>query len=296
MELSTLRYFLAVAREENMTNAAASLHISQPALSYQMARLEEELGKQLFIRTNRNMELTEDGMFLLSRAEEIISLADQTYREIQNEPDEIRGDVYIGAAESKAIHFIAEVIAEIRKKYPHIIFHFYSGNYDDVYSRISHGSLDFAIMIEPFPFQNLEKIELPSKDRTGIIIPKDHPLAGRKCIRAEDLRNLPLIMAMRSYMNKADYADQFDIPESELNIAATGNLIYNLAILAEHRIGAILSLEGLVHTGDDSELVFIPFEPKIERTLVLTWKQNRPLNRAAEVFLNTMREKIDEKL
>ena len=142
----------------------------------------------------------------------------------------------------------------------------------------------------------LEKIELPSKDRTGIIIPKDHPLAGRKCIRAEDLRNLPLIMVMRSYMNKADYADQFGIPESELNIAATGNLIYNLAILAEHRIGAILSLEGLVHTGDDSELVFIPFEPKIERTLVLTWKQNRPLNRVAEVFLNTMREKIDEKL
>jgi hypothetical protein len=143
---------------------------------------------------------------------------------------------------------------------------------------------------------SLTKIELPSKDRIGIIIPKDHPLAGRKCIRAEDLRNLPLIMAMRSYMNKADYADQFGIPESELNIAATGNLIYNLAILAEHRIGAILSLEGLVHTGDDSELVFIPFEPKIERTLVLTWKQNRPLNRAAEVFLNTMREKIDEKL
>lgn len=292
MELSTLRYFLAVAKEKNMTGAAHSLHISQPALSYQIARLEEELGKQLFIRGSRSMELSEEGLFLYSRAEEIVALADQTYREIISEPDDIFGDIYIGAAETKSVHFIAQAIETIRAKYPHIIFHFYSGNYDDVYSRITHGTLDFALMIEPFKFQNLEKLELPLKDRIGIFIHKDHPLAAKKSVTSEDLRNLPLILSVRSHLSIEDYADEFQIPVDEVNIAATGNLIFNLAILAEHKIGAILSLEGLADTGADSELVFIPYVPKTERKIVLAWKQYRPMSRACEEFLNTMKEQL----
>ena len=292
MELSTLRYFLAVAKEKNMTGAARSLHISQPALSYQIARLEEELGKQLFVRGNRSMELSEDGLFLYSRAEEIVALADQTYREIASGPDDIYGDIYIGAAETKSVHFLAQAIERIRAKYPNIIFHFYSGNYDDVYSRISHGSLDFALMIEPFEFQNLEKLELPVKDRIGIFIHKDHPLAAKQTVSSQDLRNLPLILSVRSHLSIEDYADEFGIPVQELNITATGNLIYNLAILAEHKIGAILSLEGLARTGGDSSLVFIPYVPKTERRIVLAWKQYRPMSRACEEFLNTMKEQV----
>lgn len=292
MELTALRYFLAVAKEGNMTSAAASLHISQPALSYQIARLEEELGRQLFIRTNRSMELTEDGMFLRGRAEEILTLADQTQKDLQSESEDIYGDIYIGAAESRSVHFLAEVIADIRKQYPHILFHFHSGNYDDVYERMNRGSLDFALMIEPFDFQNLERIILPVKDRMGIFIRKDHPLAQKKCVTSDDLRNLPLLLTVRSNLSVMDFAQQFGIPENELIMAGSGNLIYNLAILAEHEIGAILSIEGLVNTGSDSSLTFIPFEPLTERRLVFAWKQYRPLSRAAQLFLDKVKERI----
>ena len=291
MELNTLRYFLAVAKEENMTSAAGSLHISQPALSYQIARLEEETGKTLFIRTNRRMTLTEEGMFLKSRAEEIISLCDETLKDMQNESEDIYGDIYIGAAESRSLTLLAEVIQEIRDSYPHIVFHFYSGNYDDVYARMNHGSIDFAVMIEPFDFQNIEKIYFPVKDRIGLYIYREHPLAQKNTVTSEDLKNLPLLLTVRSYMSLEHYAEEFNIPLEELNVAATGNLIYNLALLAEQKTGAILSLEGLVHTDENSPLVFIPYEPAIERRIVFAWKQYRPLSRACEVFLEAFRRK-----
>ncbi len=293
MELNTLRYFLAVAKEENMTSAAGSLHISQPALSYQIARLEEETGKSLFIRTNRRMTLTEEGMFLKSRAEEIISLCDETLKDMQNESEDIYGDIYIGAAESRSLTLLAEVIQEIRNSYPHIVFHFYSGNYDDVYARMNHGSIDFAVMVEPFGFQNIEKIYFPLKDRVGIYIHHDHPLAKKTSVTSEDLNDLPLLLTVRSYMTPEDYSEEFHIPLERLNIAATGNLIYNMSLLAEQKTGAVLSLEGLVHTGENSPLVFLPYEPVIERRLVFAWKQYRPLSRACEVFLEAFRRKAE---
>ncbi|MDO4521281.1 MAG: LysR family transcriptional regulator [Erysipelotrichaceae bacterium] len=290
MELRTLRYFLAVAAEENMTAAANSLHISQPALSYQIAELEKELGKQLFLRSGRKMILTEEGMFLRSRAEEIIDLADRTGAQLSEGTSEVHGDIYIGAAESLSLHSLALVIADFRKEYPHVVFHFHSGTMDDVYERLNRGAIDFAVVVEPFSPDGCEVTAMPSADRMGIVIRKDHPLAAKKTVSASDLYDLPLILTTRRNMNEKQVAEMIGIPPEHFNVSATGNLIFNLAILAEHEIGAILTLEGLISTHESSLLTFVPLDPPVTRRLVFACKQYRPMSRAARLFYEKVKE------
>ena len=290
MELRTLRYFLAVAAEENMTAAAISLHISQPALSYQIAELEKELGKQLFVRSGRKMILTDEGMFLRSRAEEIIDLADRTGAELGEGTAEVHGDIYIGAAESLSLHMLAAVIADFRKEYPHVVFHFHSGTMDDVYEKLNRGTIDFAVVVEPFSPDGCEVTALPSADRMGIVIRKDHPLAGKKAVSASDLYDLPLILTTRRNLSEKQYAEMIGIPPEHFNVSATGNLIFNLAILAEHEIGVIITLEGLISSHESSLLTFVPLDPPLTRRLVFACKQYRPLSRAARLFHEKVKE------
>lgn len=289
MELRTLRYFLAAAREENLTRAASVLHISQPALSYQIAELEQELGKPLFHRQGKTIALNDDGRLFLSRAQEILALADRTVAEMQEDESTVSGDIRIGAAESRGMHDIAEVIASVRKKHPDIRWHLYNGNLDDVYNRLNQGMLDFAVMIEPFSFENCETIALPAADRMGIVVRKDHPLAGKKTVTSEDLVNLPMMISSRAAMTPDYYAKLFSLGADQLNIIGTGNLVFNMAILAEHGIGAVFTLDGLVRTDEESVLAFLPFEPAIQLHLVFAWKQYRPLSKAASVFLREVR-------
>ena len=294
MEIRTLRYFLAVAAEENMTAAANSLHISQPALSYQISELEKELGKQLFTRSGRKMILTEDGMFLRSRAEEIISLSDRTASEISGGRGEVHGDIWIGAAESLSLHDLAEIIADFRKEYPHVVFHFHSGTMDDVYEKLNRGTIDFAAVVEPFEPEGCEVFLMPSADRMGIVIRKDHPLAKKETVSASDLYNLPLILTTRANMNIRQYSEMLGIPLERLSVSATGNLIFNLAILAEHDIGAILTLEGLISDHETSLLTFVPLDPPVSRRLVFVRKEYRPLNRAAGLFYERVKKSFSE--
>jgi DNA-binding transcriptional LysR family regulator len=294
MEIRTLRYFLAVAAEENMTAAANSLHISQPALSYQISELEKELGKQLFVRSGRKMVLTEDGMFLRSRAQEIVELADRTGEELSAGSGDVHGDIYIGAAESLSLHGLAEIIADFRREYPHCVFHFHSGTLDDVYEKLNRGTIDFAAVVEPFEPEGCEVTVMPGEDRMGIVIRKDHPLAEKETVTAADLCRLQLILTTRANMNIRQYGEMLGIAPEHLHVAATGNLIFNMALLAEHGVGAILTLEGLISDHETSVLTFVPLEPPVTRRLVFVRKQYRPLSRAAGLFYECVKKSFSE--
>lgn len=294
MDIRTLRYFLAVAAEENMTAAANSLHISQPALSYQISELEKELGKQLFVRSGRKMTLTEEGMFLRARAQEIVELSDRTSSEISSGGGDIHGGIYIGAAESLSLHGLAEIIADFRKEYPHVVFHFYSGTMDDVYEKLNRGTIDFAAVVEPFEPEGCEVMVMPGGDRMGIVIRKDHPLAKKQTVSASDLYDLSLILTTRANMNIRQYGEMLGIPMEHLHVSATGNLIFNMAILAEHEVGAILTLEGLISDHETSALTFVPLDPPVNRRLVFVRKEYRPLNRAAGLFYERVKKSFSE--
>lgn len=293
MEIRVLRYFLAVAYEESISGAADNiLHVTQPTLSRQMMELEEELGVKLFVRSNRKTLLTEDGMRLRKRAEEIIELVDRTTTEFSETEDlEIAGEVCIGGGESDAVRLIAETAREVQKRHPGIKFRLYSGNAEDVAEKLEKGLLDFGIMIEPIEKTKYEFLTLPLKDTWGVLMRADDPLASKKFITAEDLKKLPIII---SYQNRVKnmIAGWQNTDISKLNVVASYNLIFNAALMVEAGLGYAVTLDKLTYKNAKTEFKFVPLKPLLEVNLVLVWKQYTQFSKAAQFFLNELNTRL----
>ena len=290
MKFRVLQYFLAIAREETISKAAESLHITQPTLSRQMKGLEEQLGKQLFIRGNRKINLTEEGILLRQRAEEIISLVEKTESEIMHSDTTISGDIYIGSGETEGMRILAKVIDTCHKEYPKIKFHLYSGNSQDV---VENGLIDFGVLIEPADISKYDFIKIPVKDKWGVLMRKDSPIASLKSITADTLKKLPLICSSQEIV-KNEISGWLNDDYNKLNIVATYNLIYNASLLVEEGSGYALGLDKLINTSGNSKLCFIPLEPKLEVGLTLIWKKYHLFSKAASYFLNQLRKEINK--
>lgn len=293
MEFRVLQYFLAIAKEETISKAAESLHITQPTLSRQMKGLEEQLGKQLFIRGNRKINLTEEGILLRQRAEEIISLVEKTESEIMHSDTTISGDIYIGSGETEGMRILAKVIDTCHKEYPKIKFHLYGGNSQDVVEKIENGLIDFGVLIEPADISKYDFIKIPVKDKWGVLMRKDSPIASLKSITADTLKKLPLICSSQEIV-KNEISGWLNDDYNKLNIVATYNLIYNASLLVEEGSGYALGLDKLINTSGNSKLCFIPLEPKLEVGLTLIWKKYHLFSKAASYFLNQLRKEINK--
>ena len=270
MELRVLRYFLTVAREESISGAAAALHVTQPTLSRQMMELEEELGKTLFLRGKRKISLTEEGMFLRKRAQEIVTLVEKTESEFSAAEETISGDVHIGGGETDAMRLIARAAHRLQSAYPHIAYHLFSGNADDVTERLDRGLVDFGVFIEPADLSKYDFIKLPVTDIWGVLMRKDCPLAARATIRPQDLLGLPLL-ASNQHLVKNEFSGWFGEGYEKLNITTTYNLLYNASIMVEEGMGYALCLDKIVRTSGGSQLCFRPLEPKLEVGLHIAW-------------------------
>lgn len=297
MEIRVLRYFLAIAKEETITGAANVLHLTQPTLSRQIKELEEKLGQKLLVRGSHKVTLTKEGMILLKRAEEIISMVDKTKAEFNSMENKISGNIYIGGGETSAVKAITKIIKQIHDEYPDIYFHFYSGNSYDVAERLDKGLLDFGIFIQPADITKYNYINLPDKDEWGVIMRKDSPLAKKDFIDKNDLLDLPLICSRQAIANELSenkFTEWFGKDFDKLNIAATFNLAYNAALMVESGIGYMISLDKLVNTTETSALCFRPLYPKLESGLNIVWKKSQLFSAAAELFLEQLRIKIQE--
>lgn len=292
MDIRVLRYFLAVVQEESISGAAEVLHLTQPTLSRQLMDLEEELGVKLLNRgkKNRRVTLTEEGMLLRRRAEEIVSLADKTISEFDTS-QEISGDVYIGGGETDAMRFIAKIGKKLQERYPLIRYHLFSGNADDVAERLDKGLLDFGLFIEPANMERYNYLRLPHKDTWGLLMRKDSSLANRESIRANDLENIPLIVSRQSMVhNELSGWSGRDI--EKLNIVATYNLIYNASLMVDEGFGYALCLDRLVFAADNNNFCFRPLEPRLEAHLDIAWKKHQAFSKAAERFLEEMQKEL----
>lgn len=294
MELRVLRYFLAVAREESISDAAEFLHITQPTLSRQLMDLEEELGKQLLIRGKRNRKimLTEDGMRLRKRAEEIVALADKTEAEFLAADEAVSGDVYIGCGESDAMRIIAKTAVKLRQDYPDIHFHLYSGNAEDVSERMEKGLLDFGIFITSANIDKYDYLKLPAYDTWGLIMRKSDKLAAKDFITPQDLQGLPLIMSRQALVQE-DISRWGKKQIQDLNVVATYNLVYNAAIMTREGFGYTLTLNKLANTGSDSDLCFRPLKPELRINLNLVWKKYQIFSKASQKFLEYLKNEIN---
>lgn len=291
MEVRVLRYFLAVARAETISGAAESVHVTQPTLSRQMMELEEELGKKLFIRGNRRITLTDEGVFLRKRAQEIVDLVDRTESDFSAPDNIISGDVYIGGGETDAMRLIARVVRRMQKDYPNIRYHLFSGNADDVTERLDKGLLDFGILIEPADIKKYDYMRLPATDTWGLLMRKDSPLAALPSIRAEHLWGLPLLCSRQS-LTENELSGWLGSNAGRLEVITTYNLIYNAALMVEEGVGYALGLDKLVNTTGNSALCFRPLEPRMEAHLDIVWKKYQVFSKAAEKFLKVLQETL----
>ena len=295
MELRVLQYFLAVAREQNITKAAEALHLSQPTLSTQLREMERELGKQILIRGtkgSRKVTLTDEGMLLRKRAEEILRLVHKTEREISLSDSVIMGDVYIGTGETDALRYIARAAKELYTEYPGIRYHISSGNSGFVLEQLDKGLIDFGIVFGSVDNTKFNSLELPYKDTWGVLMLKSSPLAKKERITPADLWDKALIISQQS--DNGDFLKWIGKEISELNITATYNLIFNASLMVEEGLGYAVGLDKIINTGGDSPLCFRPLYPERKDGMHIIWKKYHILTKPSEKFIRKISENISE--
>ena len=292
MEIRTLRYFLAVAREENMTRAAAQLHVTQPTLSKTMKALEDELGKKLFTRYSFSIALTEEGVLLRNRAEDLVSMADKIEQEFLSLDDITGGDIYFGLAESYQIRYLAREIRAFKKNCPDLRYHITSGDTEQVTEKLDKGLLDFAVICETPDDRKYSHIVFPESDYFGVVFPVHSTLAKKERISAEDLVGLPLFCSAQSWEN--DIRPWAKECFSRLHLEGSFRLAYNGSMFAKEGLGVLLTLNDLVDTSPESGLVFRPLSPHLEMKMYLIWNKYQSFTPIAERFLMQLRAAFSE--
>lgn len=287
MELRVLQYFLAVTREQSISGAAESLHLSQPTLSRQLKDMEDELGKQLLIRGNRRITLTEEGMILRKRAEEIMELVRKTEHEIALSDEYIAGDITVGAGETDGVRFLAKAAKALQKDYPDIHFHIISGDKVSVTEDLDRGLIDFGLLFDKIDTSKYEYLKVPAFDSFGVLMRRDDPLAEKETISLEDLMGKPIIVSRQMYHN----ADSPSTPDfGNLNIVATYNLLFNGSIMVDEGMGYAICFDKIINVTGDSNLCFRPLESSQKETMHIVWKKYQTFTKAAEKFLMKMQE------
>lgn len=291
MDIRVLEYFLAVAREESITKAAKALSMTQPPLSRQLKELEDELGKQLLIRGNKKVTLTEEGVLLRKRAEELIELMEKTKEEIRSSEERIHGTVLIGAGESDAVSFLARTARRLQMSHPDISYHLYSGDATSITEKLDHGLIDFGLLVEPVDISKYEYLRLPVKDTWGVLMRRDSPLAVKDQILAEDLWEKPLIVSHQIY-DSSELSSWFQRDIRKLHITAAYELVYNATHFVKSGCGYALSLDKLINTTGESELTFRPLYPALDAGLCFVWKKHQIFSRASRLYLDTLKKDL----
>lgn len=288
MELRVLRYFLAVVEERSFSRAAERLHITQPTLSRQIRDLETEFGRRLLIRSRNNHSVvpTEDGTLLVERAREILMLSDRTRRELLGEVP-LRGEVAVGGGETQGMLLLAETAAGLRRKFPEIRFHVYSGNAEFVAERLEQGLIDLGVLVGEADLTRYDYLPLPVDDVWGLIMLPGHPLAARQTVTPEELAGVPLIVSQQTVAEN-ELAGWNGGSLDTLQIVATYNLLYNATLFVRAGLGLALALDGLA----GPEFVFRPLEPQMRARLNVVWMRHRPQPPAVRLFLQLLRQRL----
>lgn len=291
MEIRVLRYFLTVVREEGITRAAQVIHITQPTLSRQMAQLEEELGVKLFLRGTRKIVLTNEGMLLRRRAEEILELVDKTEHELAEQEEKVEGIVSIGCGDLRAVQKLPQLIRTFHEKYPLVTFDLYTATADHVKDRMDRGLADIGLLLEPVDMEKYDFIRMPEGERWVAAMHPDCPLAGKEYVTPEDLAEVPLILPRRLNV-QSELANWFGEYYDHLQIMFTSNLPSNSSIMVHDRLACSLIICGSIEFWDKEKITYRPLKPELKADCALVWKRYQPFGIAAEKFIRHVREEL----
>ena len=292
MEIRVLKYFITIAREQNISAAAEKLHLSQPTLSRQIKDMEDELGKQLFIRGNRKITLTEDGMILRKRAEEILDLVQKAENEIAVSDKLISGEIIIGTGEVDGVRIVAKTAKKLSEQYPNIQYNIISGDSVDIIEKLDKGLIDFAVLVGyAIDISKYDSVKLPNKETWGVLMKNDCVLAQKEYVTAQDLWDKPLIVSRQAIKGKI-LTDWLEKDISQLNIIAYYNLIYNASLMVEEGLGYALCIDKIINITEDSNICFKPFYPNLEAGMDIVWKKYQVFSRASQKFLEALKQML----
>ena len=289
MELRVLQYFLAVTREQSISGAAEALHLSQPTLSRQLKEMEEELGKQLIIRGNRRITLTDEGVILRKRAEEIMELVRKTENEITLSNDYIAGDITVGAGETNGVRFLTKTARALQEDFPDVHFHIISGDSASVLENLDRGLIDFGLVFGDVDTSKYHTLEVPYKDTWGVLMRYDADLAVKEFISSEDLHDKPLILS-RQRSSKSSLIKWLGKNYDELNIVGTYNLLFNGSLMVKDGMGYALCFDKIINITENSSLCFRPLMPGLSESMHIIWKKYQIFPKAVEKFLLKMQQ------
>ncbi|KEO77465.1 LysR family transcriptional regulator [Paenibacillus sp. FSL M8-0228] len=288
MELRVLRYFLTVARLESITHAANVLHVTQPTLSRQLADLEKNLGTQLLIRGKKKVSLTDAGMLLRQRAEEILTIADKTEREFKDQNNLVGGTISIGSVESLTSHYLFQTLKAFHEEYPQVNYYIYSGTGDDIKEKIDKGLLEIGILLEPINIEKYDFIRLPQKERWGILTQASSPLAQKEYVTPNDLVGVPLLLSSRPTVQN-EIANWFADEYENIHVLATYNLISNIVNFVDNGMGTAICIEGALAMTGSKHLCFRPFFPELKFSCVIVWKKHKIFNQATSHLIQLIK-------
>lgn len=284
MEIRILRYFLTVVREESITKASEVLHITQPTLSRQLAQMEKDLGVKLFDRGTRKIKLTNEGILLRRRAEEILQLVDKTEKELVEQEEQVEGKISMGCGEIAAVQLLSQIIKSFRQKYPLVTFDIFTATADLVKEQMDKGLLDIGLFLEPIDMEKYEFTRLDIGEKWVVLMRSDDPLAARETITAKDLSELPLILPRRMNVQN-ELASWFGSYYDRLNVVFTSNLSTNSSIMVNSGLAYSLVIEGAVPFLDHSKITYRQLDSPLTATSVLAWKRGQPFSLATTKFI-----------
>lgn len=291
MEIRVLRYFLTVVREENITRAAEVLHITQPTLSRQLAQLETQMGVKLFLRGTRKIVLTDEGLLLRRRAEEILELVDKTEHELTGQDGKIEGTVSIGCGDLKAVEELAELIRTFHEQYPLVTFDLYTASADYVRDRMDRGLTDIGLLLEPVDLGKYDYIRMAGEERCVVTMHPDTPLAKKEYITPQDLADVPLILPERQSI-QGEIANWFGEYYDQLHVLFTSNLPSSSLIMSNHHLAYSMNICGSISCWDKTKITYRPLRPELTATCALAWKRQQPFGAAAEKFISHVKEQL----
>lgn len=288
MDIRVLEYFLMAAREKNITRAAQLLHITQPTLSRQLMQLEEELGVKLLERTNHSVVLTDEGFLFRRRAQEIVTMAEKAKQEIAPSAETISGIIAIGCNELRSVQELAQVMAAFQQCYPRVKFELYSGSNEDIQMRLEQGSLDMGLFLEPIGLEKYTAVRMRTKERWGVLIHQDTPLAGKMAIHPGDLVGTLVFTIHINTPEHSELAQWSGDFAKDMDFSANYNVLHNAVIMARERKGAVICLEQDCHYAD---MVFLPLEPTLSVGSSVAWKEGQTLSKATKAFCQFLQER-----
>lgn len=295
MEIRTLRYFLAVVREESITKAADVLHITQPTLSRQLAQMEEEMGVRLLDRGTRKIALTNEGLLLRRRAEEILELVDKTEKELVEQEEAVEGTVSIGCGDLGAVQMLPEIFRTFHERYPNVNFDLYTATADHVRDWMERGLTDVGLLLEPVNMEKYDFIRLNRQEQWVVAMHPDSPLAALSHVTPTDLRGLPLILPRRLNV-QSELVHWFGDEFEDLNVMFTSNLPSNSSIMAYSKLAYSIVILGSLAFWDQSKVTYRPLYPELKASSVLAWKRRQPFGLAASKFIEHLKDtfRVDE--